>query len=721
MTTKKPFIADLGSGIDQHALIRNTRGVVRQSAHYWQHNEDVKDDNTPGVDGSYWPTALDIDQLEGHDHAALLLGVESVPEGEWLMYGHQGNTPLFKQKKPLVVPPYSNDHFYVKDISFRVPWARKDFPWGFAGDVKWTLRRKSSSPASESEAECIDLGVTRLEYYGIAKLAPLFGGAVDVAFLRTFVLPARSSSATDWPRHVAKAAFWDFGFRYNSSSGASSYASGYTSETFNLRRWTRDAGRNELVNCYDQAGLVQIALALAGPRIGKSQMMHLDPFGFVNPTELVGRGLTNNPFPHSAEQAAKKAGISNTWLVDRNSPYRSPFSRHTFVRLGDEHGRIIDACAGPHLGTETLQEYIDAAVSQVSEGPNDDDPNTTFLYSREICKHPATVGDLNHSHRGVTAINACPIPSPEKAEKREKTPYSSVSMSVATSKGTPAEAPSKFRLSDLTDALERASGMKVELELRVNSFGAHVTYDVPCFLPDGTEKDAIDVQIVVLQTNDQAQKYFEWDLHNYHNTDAEHWEKLGVPEFDDRLSLASAGVDGKRGVIVWVRGQMFLRVEGYPSSIALWEGYGRELDALLRAPRGDSSFQVTVSPQDCTVARFQTYEAHIGVSIVSIPHDCDVDKLTESRGQISQEQNVHWTVTDTTNTDGAEDPELFQDLLLIESWAGAAEATKVQFTGVRKPVRHKLLWCFADEDDSLRTYATETTVQVQSVGQEHFR
>ncbi|KAH6871841.1 hypothetical protein BKA70DRAFT_1413473 [Coprinopsis sp. MPI-PUGE-AT-0042] len=675
-----PHVQTVESPNQWATVVRNTRSELPKYPTIGQSGSLYNDDSFPGVDGSMRPVSVDMDQSTGYGHTVTLEDIATIPIGKWILYGRQGGLPLFKSSEIEITEEAQRDNrLSVKSVIFKAPWARKDFPWGFAGDVTWNLHQLHSA------SDPIELGVIRLEIYGITSALPsFFKGSIDVNFLRTFVLPARSSSAINWPRHVAKAAFWDFGFRYKSyGGGAPSYASGYTSETFHLSRWTRDVGKNAEVNCYDQAGLVQIALALAGPRVGKSQIMYLSPFGYINPTELVGRGRTNNPFP----------AVADCWMLGQNSTNRSRFKNHTFVRLGGDEGTIIDACAGPHLGTESLEEYIQASISSVATGPHDENPNSTTLYTEDF--QPATPSNLSQYHRGVTAIDACPIQDPEKVAEKvaHETPYSKRSMGVAIPAGGIQETPLvDFKLSELNAALTKASGCTLKLDLRVNEFGAAVTWDIPYFLRDGTSKDDIDVQVIALRTSQEAIKYFEWDLHSYHNTDPDHWTKLGHPAFDDCLSLASKSAKGKHGVIVWVQGNIFFRIEGYPDSKTLWDTYGRPLfDLASKTLSGTAPFEVSLEMEKTSITSNDTLEVKVG---------------------ITASDNIHWEVTDTTGQGGDENPEIYNDLLLPTQSSVTDQDITVTFVCIRHPRKHTLRWFFANKDASLQVYTKDVEIEL---------
>jgi hypothetical protein len=100
------------------------------------------------------------------------------------------------------------------------------------------------------------------------------------------------------------------------------------------------------VNCYDQAAAVQVLCGCLGIVVGWKYQY---PFGFINETNLIGVGRCNNPFNKTAP------------VVPPDDPNRTDFYNHAFVEvLISQH--IRDACAGPHHTTETLREYLEAAI-----------------------------------------------------------------------------------------------------------------------------------------------------------------------------------------------------------------------------------------------------------------------------------------------------------------------------------------------------------------------
>lgn len=153
--------------------------------------------------------------------------------------------------------------------------------------------------------------------------------------------------------------------KYDTDEGAPKYGVGSLGGAFALDKYMKRG--SEACNCYDQAaGVLAFSLALGA----KVSWRYLEPFGYIKPTDLVGFGLCNNPF--FGVNVKKK-------MVPKDSPERTGFGNHAFADI--EGGNILDACAGPHAGTETPAEYVAASI--------DDDPS---LYGGSF--RPGTAGEI---------------------------------------------------------------------------------------------------------------------------------------------------------------------------------------------------------------------------------------------------------------------------------------------------------------------------------------
>jgi hypothetical protein len=105
------------------------------------------------------------------------------------------------------------------------------------------------------------------------------------------------------------------------------------------------------------------------------------PFGFIKPTNLVGYGECNNPF--------FKKNVKSK-MIAWDSPQRTWFDNHAFA--ANVSGHILDACAGPHLGTETPEQYMAASIDI-----------TVSIYNIKTLRRPGTANDLV-PEAGITKV-----------------------------------------------------------------------------------------------------------------------------------------------------------------------------------------------------------------------------------------------------------------------------------------------------------------------------
>lgn len=150
-------------------------------------------------------------------------------------------------------------------------------------------------------------------------------------------------------------------------------------------------------NCEDMAAVLQVYLKAIGITAVKYCVMA--PFGYLRTTNLVGRGLANNPKFKSREEEPI-FGQEGLPIVEEMSHFRTFFNKHAFCCLVDTGSTdpceacqhqccIVDACAGPHSGSETMAEYVGHAVD--------------IIYPAKNGK-PGTVENIT-CHAGVTGID----------------------------------------------------------------------------------------------------------------------------------------------------------------------------------------------------------------------------------------------------------------------------------------------------------------------------
>ena len=215
---------------------------------------------------------------------------------------------------------------------------------GYRGKIAWRL-------LVESPAISVDLDSTLAELYFILDRPSLpykrFGvWAEALRFLCGRVGVAGESDARVVAAKVAAYCHGRHILRYETRKGLARYGVNSAGGTFGLSAYL--ARVRPRCNCYDQAGAVQ---ALSGAVGVTLTWLYLKPFGYIRPTSLVGVGMCNNPF-FRADRSKR--------LVDPRSNERRGFGNHAFV--GTLRSKVLDACARPHLGTETVAEYLKDSI-----------------------------------------------------------------------------------------------------------------------------------------------------------------------------------------------------------------------------------------------------------------------------------------------------------------------------------------------------------------------
>jgi hypothetical protein len=232
--------------------------------------------------------------------------------------------------------------------------------------------------------------------------------------------------------------------RYDTWRGGAYFAGGQRGGPYSLWNYLHRAGRfGNIANCYDQAGAVQ---CFSGSLGIWPTWIFLDPYGWIQQTNLVGVGACNNPF---------FSGNGTTPIMDPESMQRTGFGNHAFIEHGSHAGSmaaagaaigslagaplglgigaligglcggpggaavgagigalvglvggaiigavvgavmggamggyIFDACAGPHMGTESRSEYAAASIDYTTTlyargGPGPSQPGTAAMMA--IC------------------------------------------------------------------------------------------------------------------------------------------------------------------------------------------------------------------------------------------------------------------------------------------------------------------------------------------------
>lgn len=316
-------------------------------------------------------------------------------------------------------------------------------PYGLFGEYDFKLELCEESQPRMGRIDPVELGKISLEAYYLSapSLPSYFNNGVPLLLLRMFILPQRfkpgngtsKNDAAAWVHNVTSITFGsqtpftrqisrteDHWLSYNATGGgAPSFTGKYGFIGLDINAWL-DAYRNwdthqviTHVNCYDQAGITEIALCL-GLHHEQVHWEYHQPYGFIE-ADLVGWGHVNCPFFD---------GVKTFKTYEKNDAARSPFRNHAYLswtkeriplsfyekfnkamnetsedyltaatKLEQEQNTqfyMIDACAGPHCGTETRREY-ESKVEHVAD-PSD----STFTYVKESYKSDPSNWDAEH-------------------------------------------------------------------------------------------------------------------------------------------------------------------------------------------------------------------------------------------------------------------------------------------------------------------------------------
>ncbi|KAG6848132.1 hypothetical protein H0H93_003088 [Arthromyces matolae] len=332
--------------------IRNSRKELIMGNHILWTSSDP-DSYEDGDKGSFQPNIFAYD-FDTQVAATGILNVDVEPVdpelfgAEVMLYGTSGGNRVIQSDRFLLKPMTILAHITNPD--------KKAQPFSWYTDIDWGMEISLSGVVLQRYGP----GVSRLELYFIAKtIYPALESYIPVKFLRG-ILPALNETTVQVPPlpfftqstlHI----FNDFNKIYDTVSGVHGQGA--------------DIGTTfRYVNCMDQAAALQVA---AGVMVfaATTWILHR-PFGFINPTKLVGVGNdpqlptrplidVNNPFFGMNRANA---------MVDAASPNRTEFYCHVF----NGHSRpwvpatdpIYDACSGPSLGAWTMAQYAANVIDQ---------------------------------------------------------------------------------------------------------------------------------------------------------------------------------------------------------------------------------------------------------------------------------------------------------------------------------------------------------------------
>lgn len=274
-------------------------------------------------------------------------------------------------------PFWSNDRKLAGfDVRFRIKSGNSQTPWSFNESISWTI----TSDQNWSD-EMPVLGSAAIEAYGIYKSQPQFflDEGIPIDLLRLFIPPTLNSLGTeqDWINWVTNVCHgkqdpkgtpgqlrpdssqhW---LRYNVWDGAFSFID-ENGGPFSLMGWLNSYKDHQsdstktlrLVNCFDQAAIVETVLGLGLSYI-RLHWEIVAPFGYID-EDLTGWGKTNSPFFEGDTQNIQFNNVAD--------PMRTPFRSHVFITISptetyvQSESMVVDACAGPVAGELSYTDYL---------------------------------------------------------------------------------------------------------------------------------------------------------------------------------------------------------------------------------------------------------------------------------------------------------------------------------------------------------------------------
>jgi hypothetical protein len=453
-----------------------------------------------------------------------------------------------------------------------------NFPWGVCGEVTWTITSTKLNATFTSS--------TFLEIYGLTEeLAPYWSGQIDVRFLRTFVLPAQPSSAANtWLQYVPYAVFNSFGMKYEISGGWPRYAGGSNGGNFDLSRWTRSAvtKREAKINCYDTAGLCQIALGLGDVH---ADWIFLEPYGFLRSTKLIGYP----EFDCNSPYMTKTTTETNWYWRPNTDPDRQMFKNHAFLRVNGSN--YLDACSGPALGTQTIADHITkdiqtctASSSVVLPATSSSLTDDTSLYwlpknqEKAAKKRPANLTDLASTtivKNGIWAIDECPITLKDPTDGYYKSVLAAVTAAEQNYDNAITYSKNCFDIrgliSEVASLVSKAEATVSDYYCAANKSGYTLSWDIQT---PGVKSD-VDLDVHVFADHTSAKKWFQLLL-QYQMTRSDILTKVAVGGISTQPSLQSSRAG--HGWVLWVHGNVVINITGDTDSASLLSQFAQPLD-----------------------------------------------------------------------------------------------------------------------------------------------
>jgi hypothetical protein len=221
-------------------------------------------------------------------------------------------------------------------------------------DHRWEWKVSRMNGAAVAEFACATTGPHKVYVIWDRPVAPAWrmaAGSTKNPWTNALDfacgLANRQSDAHSVLSSITYNLFHNMGFKYNvNQSGMSRY---YRNSIFDLSGYI--GKQDGFVNCEDQAYAVAALANLLGI---EAKVIEVRPFGYINPVELIGQGLCNNPGFND----------ENDRLRPLDDTSRSRFRTHMFAMY---ELRVYDACIGPAIGSRWMPYFLQTIDRSTSE------------------------------------------------------------------------------------------------------------------------------------------------------------------------------------------------------------------------------------------------------------------------------------------------------------------------------------------------------------------
>ena len=201
----------------------------------------------------------------------------------------------------------------------------------------WDWKYKNLNGSGPTEHDMGQTGEHVLYTVLATPLAPQAQPWARVLGVACNLAKGRTSAATA-TRDIWNDFYRNAGGQYDTVGGSPQYAHGSPGDPFNLTLWLDhyNSGNIGVVNCYDMGKSVKVFANALG---ADALYTYVDPFGYLNCVNPIGRSWTNNPFYDSGWYNPNPI-VPGNWDVTNG---RSSFGNHGFTRLADQ---IYDGSGG---------------------------------------------------------------------------------------------------------------------------------------------------------------------------------------------------------------------------------------------------------------------------------------------------------------------------------------------------------------------------------------